>query len=191
MGGPGGPAVRRRITDAWARFGSLTPAAGLAAVRRVTGSFPSARSATGADGAPDPAAKQPVSNKNKALVAGAGVLAVVAIGGVIVAPRLLSGGGSSDPGCKAYAGAALTAYNKTIYDLNSQASQSVLSADMPTAITDLTSAAGQAQSASVKSALNGLLTELKTVDADVKAGSVPATSVNSLNAASATADKAC
>lgn len=191
-GGPGGPAVRRRITDAWSRLGSLTPGAGLAAVRRVTGSFPSARSAApGGDGSPAPAAKQPLSNRNKALVAGAGVLAVVAIGGVVVAPKLLSSGGSSDPGCKAYAGTALTAYNKTIDDLNAQASQSVLSADMSASITDLTSAIGQAQSAPVKSALNGLLTELKTVKTGVASGTVPATTVNALNAASAKADAAC
>jgi hypothetical protein len=191
--------VRRRITDAWSRFGSLAPSAGLAAVRRVSGAFPrasgafpAARSAYGEDGAAAPAAKQPTSNRNKALVAGAGVLAVVAIGSVIVAPRLLGGGGSSsDPGCKAYAGAALTAYNKTIDDLNAQAPQSVLSADMPTAITDLTSATGQAQSASVKSALSGLLAELEAVKSDVQAGSVPAASVNALNTASAKADSAC
>lgn len=118
------------------------------------------------------------------------MLAVVAIGGVIAAPNLL-GGGSSDPGCKAYAGTALTAYNKTINDLNAQASQSVLAADMSTATADLANAAGQAKSTSVKSALTGLLTELKTVDAGIKSGSVPTGTVNSLNAASAKADNAC
>lgn len=117
------------------------------------------------------------------------MLAVVAVGGVIVAPKLL--GGSSDPGCKAYSGTAITAYNKTIDDLNAQAKQSVLAADMSASITDLTSAVSQAQSASVKSALNGLLTELKTVQSDVKSGSVPTPTVNALNAASTAADHAC
>jgi hypothetical protein len=107
---------------------------------------------------------------------------------VIIAPRLLT---SSDPGCKAYSGTAITAYNKTIDDLNAQASQSVLSADMSTAITDLSSAIGQAQSTSVKSALNGLLVQLKTVQADVKSGSVPTSTVDSLNTASTAADNAC
>lgn len=182
--------MRRRITDAWARFGSLTPAAGLSAVRRMTGSFPSAPAP---DGPAGPAGKRPLSGKNKALVAGASVLAVVAIGGVVVAPRLINsgGGGSTDPGCKAYAGTALTAYNKTIGDLNSQASQSVLSADMTTSIAGLTSAVGQAQSASVKTALNGLLTELETVKAGVQSGTVPSATVSALNAAAATADLAC
>ena len=41
-GGPGGPAVRRRITDAWARLGTLTPAAGWGATRRPGGADPAA-----------------------------------------------------------------------------------------------------------------------------------------------------
>jgi hypothetical protein len=181
-GGPGGPAMRRRITDAWARLGSLTPAAGLAAVKRANGA------GHPADENAEPSAKSS-SNRNKALVAGAGVLAVVAVGGVVVAPKLL--GGSPDPGCKAYASTAITAYNKTIDDLNAQATQSVLAVDMSMSISGLTSAISQAQSDSVKSALTGLLTQLKSVQADVKSGSLPTAPVNSLNAASATADNAC
>jgi len=205
-GGPGGPApagfggpARRRITDAWARLGTLTPAGGMASMRRAGGGAPSETRAglsptENADPSAQPSSSKPSSNKpssnrNKALVAGAGVLAVIAVGGVIVAPKLL--GGSSDPGCAAYSGTALTAYNKTIDDLNAQASQSVLSADMSTTITELTSAIAQAKSTSVKSALNGLLTELKDVQAGVQAGSVPAATVNALNAASAKADNAC
>jgi hypothetical protein len=175
--------MRRRITDAWARLGTLTPAAGLAAIRRSGGAGPGADPNNGAD---QPANSS--STRNKALVAGAGVLAVVAVGGVVIAPRLLS---SSDPGCKAYSGTAITAYNKTIDDLNAQASQSVLTTDMTAAIGDLTDAIGQAKSDSVKSALTGLLTQLKTVQSDVKSGSVPTTTVNALNAASTKADNAC
>ena len=175
--------MRRRFTDAWARLGTLTPAAGWGAARRSGG--PDAPG--GEDAAPSP---KPSSNRNKMLVAGAGVLAVVAVGGVVVAPKLLHHG-SSDPGCKAYSGTALTAYNKTIDDLNAQASQPALTSDMSTAITSLNSAISQAQSASVKSALNGLLTQLKSVQTDVKSGSVPTNTVNALNAASTTADNAC
>jgi hypothetical protein len=193
--------VRRRITDAWARLGTLTPAAGMAAMRRAGGGDhatafgnPGPPAGANADPSADPSAKPPAkpsSNRNKALIAGAGVLAVVAVGGVVVAPHLLGGGGSSDPGCKAYAGTAITAYNKTIHDLNAQAAQSVLNADMSATITDLTSSIAQAQSASVKSALTGLLTELKSVQTDVRSGSVPTTTVNALNAASTAADNAC
>ncbi|MGH3278898.1 MAG: hypothetical protein ACRDNW_07155 [Trebonia sp.] len=179
-GGFGGPAVRRRITDAWVRLGTLTPAAGRAAVRR-----------TGRNGDAGPAnVRQPSPTRNKALVAGAGVLAVLAVGGVIAAPRLL-GGGSTDPGCTAYSGATLTAYNKAITDLNAQASQSVLSTDMSAAITGLTNAVGQSKSASVKSALSGLLTEVQAVNTGIRSGSVSASTVAALNAASAKADNAC
>ncbi len=184
--------MRRRITDAWGRLGSLTPGAGLAAARRVSGAFPAAARRTDSADPSAPSAKQPSSNRNKALVAGAGVLAVVAIGGVIVAPKVLSGGGaSSDPGCKAYSSTALPAYNKAINDLNAQKSQSVLSADLSAATTELTSAIGQAKSASVGSALTGLRTELAAVNKGVQAGSVPANTVDALNTASTNADNAC
>jgi hypothetical protein len=182
--------MRRRITDAWARLGTLTPAAGWDAIRRPGGPGPGP--GPDGNGVADPAGKpssKPSSNRNKALVAGAGVLAVVAVGGVLVAPKLLSG--SSDPGCKAYSGSALTAYNKTIDDLNAQASQSVLSADMSAATTDLSAAISQAQSATVKSALSGLLAQLNAVKTDVQSGSVPTNTVSALNAASTTADNAC
>ena len=99
--------------------------------------------------------------------------------------------GPSDPGCKAYAGPALTAYDKTIHDLNGQASQSLLSADMSAAVSGLTQAAAAARDSAVRSALNGLLSELKTVQAEVASGAVPTSTVNALNAASTTADKAC
>jgi hypothetical protein len=183
--------MRRRITGAWARLGTLTPSAGLAAVRRAGGAGPLAGGSPdgGAGQGAKPSSSKNSAARNKVLVAGAGVLAVVAVGGVIIAPRLLAG--SSDPGCKSYSSTAITAYNKTIDDLNSQASQSVLSADMSTAITELTSSIGQAQSASVKTALDGLLTELKSVQSGVRSGSVPTATVDALNAASTKADNAC
>jgi hypothetical protein len=116
------------------------------------------------------------------------VLAVVAVGAVIMVPRWL---GPSDPGCKAYSGSALTAYNKTIDDLNAQASQKTLTADMAAAIADLKTALAQAQGTSVKHALTGLLGELEGVQSDVRKGSVPSRTVNALNTASASADSAC
>jgi len=131
---------------------------------------------------------RPAARSNKALVAGAGVLAVVAVGAVIWTPRLL---GPSDPGCKAYAGATLTAYNKVIHDLNTQAPTAELSPDMTTAITDLTGAVAQAKSASVKVALDALLSDLKTVQSKIGSGSVSTSMAHSLNAASVTADHAC
>jgi hypothetical protein len=145
-----------------------------------------------ADGATaGPPADRRSGRRNTALIAGAGVLAVAAIAGVIVTPRLL---GSTDPGCKAYSGATLTAYNKTIAELNSRAKQSkqaTLSQDMTTTIADLTRAVDQAKSASVESALNNLLLQLKRVQADVGQGAVPGSTVSALNSASTAADNAC
>ena len=204
--GPSGPArpggSRRRITDAFARLGSFTPGAGFAAARHSRepanwdddAPFRSAEDpgpwAPEAAGRPAPgnAAASPNKNRNLALVVGAGVLSVAAVAGVILAPKVF---GPSDPGCKAYAGPALTAYDKTINDLNGQASQSLLSTDMSAAVSELTQAAAAARGSAVRSALNGLLSELKTVQAEVASGAVPTSTVNALNAASTTADKAC
>jgi hypothetical protein len=117
-------------------------------------------------------------------------LALIAVAAVIIPGRLHRG--SSDPGCQAYASTALPAYNNAIEALNnSKSPQGTLGADITTAITDLTSAAQQAQSASAKSALSTMLTELKTVQADVKAGSVPSSVVSALNADSTSADSVC
>jgi len=134
------------------------------------------------------AGASPSKNRNRVLVVGAGVLCVVAIGGVILAPRLFN---TSDPGCTAYAGPTLTAYDNMVHDLNTQASQSRLSADTSATVTELTQAVAAAHGTSVKSALNSLLSELRTVQTDVAAGEVPASTVNALNADSTTADHAC
>jgi hypothetical protein len=177
---PAGPG--RRITDAFAWL-SARPAAdgGWAA----SGSS-AAQPPRGAHAAPTTG--QASGRNNRILVTGACVVAAVAVAGVIVTPRLL---GSADPGCRAYAGDTLTAYNKTIGDLNSDSAQSTLSKDMTTTIADLSTAIGQTHSASVKTALNSLLTELKEVRSEVKSGSVPGKTVQSLNTASTTADAAC
>jgi hypothetical protein len=126
--------------------------------------------------------------KSRLLIGGVVAVVVVAGGAVLAVPKLH---GSSDPGCVSYTGTALTAYNQTISDLNSQASQSQLTSDMTTAIADLTTAADLAKSATVKSALEGLRSQLSTVRADVRAGSVPTQTVTALNNASRAADNAC
>ena len=123
------------------------------------------------------------------LFIGAGAAVVVLGVGVAVAiPRLTQ---HTDPGCAAYKVNALPAYNQTITDLNNQASQATLSSDLTTAIAQLSAAAGQAQAAPVKSALQGLLTQLTQVQADTQKGSVPAATVSQLNTAATTVDSAC
>ena len=117
------------------------------------------------------------------------MVALIAVAAVVIPGRLH--GGSSDPGCQAYANTALPAYNKAVGVLNTQAAQATVSGEMSTAVTDLTSAARQAQSASVRSALGTMLTQLKTVQAGIAAGTVPSSVVKALNAASSAADTAC
>jgi hypothetical protein len=123
------------------------------------------------------------------VIIGAGVLVVaLGAGGAVIAPKFLK---HTDPGCTAYTSSALPAYNHAISDLNAQASQATLEGDLTTAVGQLTTATGQASGAEVKTALQGLLTQLKQVQADVKKGTVPDTTVTSLNTASTTADNAC
>ena len=143
-----------------------------------------------AAGSPAPGKTPP--KRNRALVGGAAAAVVLVLVGVLFVTKGFGYfGGPSDPGCKAYANTALGAYNKTIDDLNAQATQATLDADMTAAITDLTTASAEAQSASAKSALAALLAQFKVVRADVAAGSVPPATVTALNADSAAADHAC
>ena len=114
------------------------------------------------------------------------VIALAAAFYVLTRPK-----GSSDPGCKSYANTALAAYNKAVDSLNGQASAAAVSADMSAAIADLTSADQLAQSASAKSALGAMLTQLEAVKKDVAAGSVPTSVVKALNTDSTTADNVC
>ena len=123
------------------------------------------------------------------LIGGPVALVVIALAAVFVVGRQHDA--SSDPGCQAYASTALPAYNKAVGVLNTQAAQATVSGEMSTAVTDLTSAARQAQSTSVRSALATMLTQLKTVQAGIAAGTVPSSVVKALNAASAAADTAC
>jgi hypothetical protein len=146
---------------------------------------PQARAAIGSSAASKPRWWR----RKRVLIGGAVAIVVIALAGVFLGVRML--GGPSDPGCKAYANTALGPYNNAIEVLNSQSSQNKLGADLTTAVTDLTSAAGQARSASARSALAALLAELKTVQKDVASGSVPSSVVTALNADSATADNVC
>jgi len=122
------------------------------------------------------------------LIGAAAVIVVIGAGAAVAVPRYFK---HTDPGCSAYSSTALPAYNHAITDLNAQASQAKLNGDISTAITQLTAAVNQAQSATVKTALQGLVTELTQIQADVKRGAVPASTVTALNAASAAADNAC
>jgi hypothetical protein len=120
---------------------------------------------------------------------GAGALVVlVGVGAVVAVPKFLK---HTDPGCSAYSTSALPAYNRAITDLNAKAPQTTLIKDLSGAITQLNGAISQAQSASVKAGLQGLVADLTHVQADVQKGTLPASTVSTLNSASAVADSAC
>jgi hypothetical protein len=135
-----------------------------------------------------PPAERKRGRKAPILIGVAAVVVLIGVGAAVEGPKYLH---HSDPGCTSYSSTALPAYNRAIGDLNSQASQATLTGDLSTAVSQLTAAVNQAHSASVKTALQGLLTDLTQVQADVRKGSVPASTVSTLNAASATADNAC
>ncbi|HEY6785949.1 MAG TPA: hypothetical protein VI365_01435, partial [Trebonia sp.] len=136
-----------------------------------------------------PAAAGRKRGRKAPLLIGVGAAVVVlGIGAAVAVPRFLR---HTDPGCTAYTTSALPAYNQTITDLNAQASQATLASDLTTAIAQLSSATGQAQGATAKSALQGLLTQLTQVQADTQKGSVPAATVTQLNTAAVAADNAC
>jgi hypothetical protein len=123
------------------------------------------------------------------LIGTGAVVVLLGVGAAVAAPRLLR---HADPGCTAYTTSALPAYNQTITDLNAQApSRATLTNDLTTAIAQLSAAAGQAQSTTVKSALQGLLTHLTQVQAALQKGSVSPATVTQLNTAAASADNAC
>jgi hypothetical protein len=135
-----------------------------------------------------PPAERKRGRKAPVLIGVTAVVALIGIGAAVEGPKYLH---HSDPGCTSYSADALPAYNRAIDDLNSQASQATLTGDLSTAVTQLTAAVNQAQSTSVKTALQGLLADLTQVQADVHKGSVPASTVSTLNGASAAADNAC
>ncbi len=116
------------------------------------------------------------------------MVVLIGVGAAVVGPKYLH---HSDPGCTSYSSDALPAYNRAIGELNAQASQATLTQNLSTAVSQLTASVNQAHSASVKTALQGLLTDLTQVQVDVRKGSVPASTVSTLNAASAAADNAC
>lgn len=126
------------------------------------------------------------------MLVGGAVAVVLAAGGVVLfVPGLPGSPSTGDPGCAAYTGTALVSYNEAISDLNAQAAQATQARDAAAAITSLKNAAARARSATVKSALRRLLTELTRVAADSRKGSVPVPTVSALNAAAKAADSAC
>jgi len=184
-------------TGTFPQYGSAAPQYGSAAdgydqpVRPAFGgpSGPAPFAPAGQPAGPlAPPTERKRGRKAPVVIGVAAVVVLIGVGAAIEAPKYLH---HADPGCTSYSSDALPVYNRAISDLNAQGSQATLNGDLSSAVSQLTTAMNQAQSASVKTALQGLLTDLTQVQAGVRKGSVPASTVSTLNAASAAADNVC
>ena len=132
--------------------------------------------------------------------AGIGLSVVWATAGLYLLPHLVR---AADPGCTAYKGAALTAYNRVIGDLSSTSQTTLASVaagsggskitrDMAHAVAALNRAAARSHSAATSRDISRLSRQLQTVLADIRAGSVvPDSALAALNRDSAAADTSC
>ncbi len=130
---------------------------------------------------------------------GIGLSVIWAAAGVYLLPHLVR---AADPGCTAYKGAALTAYNKVIEDLGGNGNALAhasgagaganLTLDLSRAITALNVAAEQSSNAATSRDLSRLTMQLQTLLADIQAGAlVPDRALTALNRDTARTDTAC
>jgi hypothetical protein len=105
-----------------------------------------------------------------------------------LAPHLIQ---ASDPGCAAYKGPGLTAYNKVIADFSGKVPATVTQ-DISRAVTALDSAAAESRSVPAARDLSQLTAQLRVVLADMQAGkAVPDSALTALNRAAAHTDSDC
>jgi hypothetical protein len=99
---------------------------------------------------------------------------------------------AADPGCAAYKGPALTAYNKVISDFSGTHLTPHLTADVARAIGALQVAVARSRNPATAHALSMLARDLRTVLGELHAGAViPAHAMAALNRDAARADAAC
>jgi hypothetical protein len=104
-------------------------------------------------------------------------------------PRIVR---AADPGCVAYKGPALGAYQGVIDDFRAGADDAATSGDLAAAIRQLDEAAAQSRSHATAGSLSALSSQLQTVLSDIQARRpVPRAAVLALNRDSALADHAC
>jgi len=112
-----------------------------------------------------------------------------AAAGAYLLPHLVR---AADPGCTAYKGRALTAYNKVILDFNGNHRAPDLAADLSRAIGTLQTAASQSRNTATAQALSELTGDLRTVLGEIRSGAVvPAHAMTALNRDAAHLDTAC
>jgi len=115
-------------------------------------------------------------------------LAWAAAAGYLV-PHLAA---ASDPGCMAYKGAALTAYNRVVADISRGAGRDVLTTDLASAIRQIDDATTDSRNAAATRSLHAVSAGLRMVLADVRAGAdVPRHVLLKLNHDTDRADDAC
>jgi hypothetical protein len=130
--------------------------------------------------------------------AGIGLAVMWAAAGIYLAPRLAR---AADPGCAAYKGTALAAYDQVIADFGGQAgtaasggngNSSKLTHDLSRAITALSTAAARSHRQATSQDLSQLSGQLQTMLTEIQDGTVvPAGALSELNRDAALADTAC
>ncbi|HUY45343.1 MAG TPA: hypothetical protein VMV92_06415 [Streptosporangiaceae bacterium] len=99
---------------------------------------------------------------------------------------------AADPGCVAYKGTALTAYNRVVNDVNRGADRAVLARDVTAAIREINRARSDSRNAAASRSLGALSHGLQAMVTDVKAGVVvPSHVLLTLNHETGIADGAC
>jgi hypothetical protein len=120
---------------------------------------------------------------------GIGLSLLWAVAGVYLLPHLAR---AADPGCAAYKGPALTAYNRVISDFNGSRAAPRLTADVSRAVSALQAAARQSRNPATTRALTDLTKDLRTVLGELRNGAVvPAPAMRALNRDAARTDAAC
>ena len=99
---------------------------------------------------------------------------------------------AADPGCVAYKGTALTAYNRVVDDVNDGAPRAALRRDAAAAIREIDRARGDSKNADASRSLAALSRGLRTMVTDVEAGAgVPRDVLQTLNHETGLTDGAC
>jgi hypothetical protein len=120
---------------------------------------------------------------------GIGLCAFWAVTGVYLLPHLIR---AADPGCAAYKGPALTAYNKVISDFDGTHLTPHITADVARAAGALELAVARSRDPATAHALSVLARDLRAVLGKLHAGAVvPGPAMQALNRDAARADAAC
>jgi hypothetical protein len=120
---------------------------------------------------------------------GIGLSVLWAAAGLYLLPNLAL---AADPGCAAYKGAALTAYNRAISDFSGSHRAPNITADVSRATSELEVAADRSRDPATAQALSDLTQDLRAVLGELRSGAVvPGREMQALNRAAARTDAAC